>query len=156
MLLSLLVFCVQVSAGGSVRVRVWCQPNSAAGASTACTLVLQVAATGRVLSFDQLSSVFDPYTACSHDTQPNAVRNACVRCACAASNLRYVLPQGGGAGRLGLLVSRRLAEGTPRVCIACVGVSLLACVAVAYAHATACVPYVCSARRLAHRALARR
>jgi hypothetical protein len=133
MLLSLLVFCVQVSAGGSVRVRVWCQPNSAAGASTACTLVLQVAATGRVLSPDQLTSVFDPYTACSHDTQPDAVRvsvrvsaSVCmfVLCTCGfASNLHYVLPQGGGAGRLGLLVSRRLAEGTPRVCIACVGVT---------------------------------
>lgn len=81
MLLSLLVYCVQAAGDSAVHVRVWCEPRAAAaaaGAAGACThrLVLQVEARGRVLSPEQLSAVFDPYTACSHDTQHDAVRSA--------------------------------------------------------------------------------
>lgn len=103
-LLSLVVYCAQASAGadggGSVGVRLWCQklvPLNAAAAAAAASddrgvqrrLVLRVVAGRRVLSAEQLSVLFEPYAACFHDTQHDA---------------------GGGSGRLGLHVARRLAE----------------------------------------------
>ena len=92
LLLSLLIYCVQTSGGGTIRV--------AAGWENATeqqqqqqqqqhNLVLRVTAEARVLSADQAAALFDPYTACGHDERHDA---------------------GGGSGRLGLLVARRLAD----------------------------------------------
>ena len=90
MLLSLTVYCTQAAGGEQVRVRVLCEPTPAGAADAAAAaaadedadedaprkhrLVLEVSALGRVLTAEQLSAVFDPYTAAAHDAQHEAVR----------------------------------------------------------------------------------
>ena len=72
-LLSLLVYCILVSAGAddrTVGVRVRCD----AVAGGAAALSVRVVAAKRVLSPEQLGVLFDPYKACFHDTQRDAVR----------------------------------------------------------------------------------
>lgn len=86
-LLSLLVYCVQTSGGAdggrTVRVRVGCEQQQQQHCLRLC-----VTAEARVLSPEQAAALFDPYTACGLDERHDA---------------------GGGSGRLGLLVARRLA-----------------------------------------------
>jgi hypothetical protein len=102
LLLNLTVYCVRASEGQPVRVRVRCAPAAPAAAAAAAagaaardaaacgehTLCIEVAAAGHVLSAEQAAAAFDPYA-----------------------------QDGGGSGgagpgqsRLGLHVSRRLAE----------------------------------------------
>ena len=93
LLLSLLVYCVQTSGGaggadGVRTIRVAVAWERAARLQQQHCLVLCVTAEARVLSAEQAAALFDPYTACGHDERHDA---------------------GGGSGRLGLLVARRLA-----------------------------------------------
>ena len=89
-LLSLAVFCMQASGGSAVHVRVSCKPAPTplvvAGRACTHTLELQVAALGCVLSAEQQSDIFDPFSMHVQHTQPDAVRaKACVVPACVLS-----------------------------------------------------------------------
>jgi hypothetical protein len=123
LLLNLAVFCVRAADGQPVRVSARCVAAAAAegAAMHGCkaTLVLHVTASGLVLSAAQLATAFDPYAQDSGADADHRVRAACICAMCPsqhgtadASWPRVCVAQAGPSqSRLGLHVSRRLAEG---------------------------------------------
>jgi hypothetical protein len=118
MLLNLLIYCVQASDGNPVHVCARCAAAQKRGASCAHNLSLEVATRGCVLSADALAGVFNPLSfVAGDDPNPDQVCSCKVVCIAVrtsvGSKLFSVCMQacGSAPGRLGLYVSRRLAEG---------------------------------------------
>jgi hypothetical protein len=108
MLLNMIVFSVQASDGHTVHVRASCDAMQEPGAC--CTLALEVAARGCTLSAEELAGVFEPFS-CADDAGSH-VRAGCIRRAAHLPDSCCSRQAAGSApGRLGLHVSRRLAEG---------------------------------------------
>lgn len=108
MMLNMLVFSVQASDGHTVHVRASCDATLESGAC--CTLALEVAARGCTLSAAELAGVFEPFS-CAEDAGSH-VRDGYIRRAAHLPDACCSRQSAGSApGRLGLHVSRRLAEG---------------------------------------------
>jgi hypothetical protein len=118
LLLNLTVFCVRASDGQPVRVAARCAPAPSGGAQQQQQqLVLEVSARGHTLCAER---AFEPYaqpdSAAAADAaqQVRAGVHACIHArSCALGNLCLLLQAAGSQSRLGLHVSRRLAEGAP-------------------------------------------
>ncbi len=112
MLLNLVVYCVQASEGSAVHIRAACDPATKRGLTITHQLLLEVAIPGCQLNAAALANAFNPYAEDAEQwvrlhTHASWQHSLLTRRACTTQR-----PAGNSApGRLGLHVSRRLAQG---------------------------------------------